>query len=126
MLKFKIKWRLAFPNQKDLEVLFGQRDVAVSSTPFGRVLWVRHMNTLHAFKNKCPHQNKPLDHCWLDGGDIVCPFHRFHFSIEDGRGMATSMYKYEVKVSDEAIWLGKEVLGLSFSLKVRNRRKIKS
>lgn len=99
------------------------KNTAIIPTPYGRILWVKFENEYHAFKNKCPHQNKPMDHCWIDHGDLVCPFYRFHFSIENGRGMATSMHKYEVKIEDGVVWLGKEVVGLSFGWKLRRRRK---
>jgi len=125
MLKFKIKWTVAFHSVQDLEDHFALKNTAVVPSGFGKILWVKFEDGYHAFKNKCPHQNKPLDHCWVDDGNIVCPFHRFHFSIENGRGMATSMFKYEVKMEDGKVWLGKEVVRLSFGLNVRRRRRRK-
>ena len=62
-----------------------------------------------AFKNKCPHQNKPLNDCSVHDGHIVCPFHRYHFSIENGRGHGLCLDKYQLKIEDDQVWLGKEV-----------------
>jgi 3-phenylpropionate/trans-cinnamate dioxygenase ferredoxin subunit len=116
---------MAFASAYELEEKLAGKNTAVLPSTYGKVLWVKFENGYHAFKNKCPHQNKPMDHCWIDQGDLVCPFHRFHFSIENGRGMTTSMYKYEVKIDDGKVWLGKEVLALSFGLKSRRRRRKK-
>lgn len=113
---------MAFASVDDLEAQFALKNTALVPSAFGKILWVKHEGSFHAFKNKCPHQNKPMDHCWIDEGDLVCPFHRFHFAIEDGRGMATSMYKYEVKVEQGKVWLGKETLQLSFGLKFKGTR----
>lgn len=118
MLKFKIKWTLAFNSPEDLEQHFASKNTVVLPSNFGKILWVKMEDGYHAFKNKCPHQNKPMNDCWIDGGDLVCPFHRYHFSIEDGRGMGTSMFKYDVKTEEGKIWLGKEVLTLSFRSKL--------
>lgn len=117
---------LAFHSPEELEEKFALKNVALVPSSWGKILWVKKEGSFHAFKNKCPHQNKPMDHCWIDEGDLVCPFHRFHFAIEDGRGMATSMYKYEVKVEDGKVWLGKEVLGLSFGLKFKRVNKVRN
>ncbi|MDB2657137.1 Rieske 2Fe-2S domain-containing protein [Crocinitomicaceae bacterium] len=125
VLKFKIKWILAFSSTQELEEHFALKNTAVIPSSYGKILWVKFEDGYHAFKNKCPHQNKPMDHCWIDGGDLVCPFHRFHFSVENGRGMATSMYKYEVKIEEDKVWLGKEVLGLSFQLKLKRVNKVR-
>lgn len=112
MLRYKIKWIIAFHSTEELEERFAIKSTVVVPSRFGKILWVKHNDGYHAFKNKCPHQNKPMDQCWIHDGDLVCPFHRFHFAIEDGRGMATSMFKYDVKIEDGKVWLGKEVLKL--------------
>lgn len=112
MFKFKIKWTLVFHSVEELEAQFSLKNTVVVPSSFGKVLWIKHKNSFHAFKNNCPHQNKPMDQCWIDEGDVVCPFHKYHFSIEDGRGMGTSMHKYDVKIEDDQVWLGKEVFSI--------------
>ncbi len=112
MLKFRVKWRVAFASLEVLNTAFGDQQTCVVPGPFGEVLWIRVKNEIHAYKNKCPHQNKPLTDCWLEENHIVCPFHQYHFDIENGRGHQTSMYKYEVKTEDNKVWIGKEVLHL--------------
>lgn len=109
MFNFRIKWTQVFDSLSALEQQFGDKNICVTTSGFGEILWVRSENELHAFKNKCPHQNKPLNDCWISEGNVVCPFHRYHFKLEDGRGHQTSMYKFELKIEDGAVWIGKEV-----------------
>lgn len=112
MFNFEVKWKIAFKSNDALNQAFGDSQKCVAPSPYGEVLWIREGEQLHAFKNKCPHQNKPLNNCWLEGDQIVCPFHRYHFSLENGRGHGTSMYKFEVRIEKGAVWLGKEVFRL--------------
>lgn len=109
MFDLKMKWTKVFDSTQELHDQLGEKDQTVSHSAFGPILWVRSNELFHAFKNKCPHQNKPLDDCWISEGHVVCPFHRYHFSVETGRGHSTSMFKFEVKIEDDAVWIGKEV-----------------
>lgn len=112
MFDFKLKWTKAFDSEEELQRRFAGKSQAVTRSNFGSVLWVQNDGKIHAFRNRCPHQGKPLDDCWLSEGNVVCPFHRYHFSIDNGRGHGTSLFKYEVKIEDGAVWLGKEVFSL--------------
>lgn len=112
MFEFRIKWRVAIESAQVLDQKFAGKDHCVTASPFGEVLWVRTEDTLYAYKNKCPHQNKPLNDCHIQGGYIICPFHKYHFSLENGRGHGTSMFRFDVKIEDGKIWLGKEVFSL--------------
>lgn len=112
MLNFRIKWIVAFETVQQLEACFGQKQTCVAASDYGKILWVRDEDGFHAFKNRCPHQGKPLDDCQLNDGYIVCPFHQYHFSIENGRGHGTSMDKYELKIEDGKVWIGRERLFL--------------
>ncbi|MBI1336033.1 MAG: Rieske 2Fe-2S domain-containing protein [Phycisphaera sp.] len=42
---------------------------------------------LHAFLDMCPHAGMPLNEGTLEGKRIICPFHGYTFSIEDGRNL---------------------------------------
>ena len=48
------------------------------------VLW-RHTGRLHALDNRCSHSNGPLALGWLDGDQVVCPWHGARFCLADGR-----------------------------------------
>ncbi|MGD0580899.1 MAG: Rieske (2Fe-2S) protein [Bryobacteraceae bacterium] len=43
-----------------------------------------HAGSLHAFHGLCPHHGGPLGQGNLVDGRIVCPWHAWEFSVEDG------------------------------------------
>jgi len=108
----KLKWYLLFENEEALNDLFVGKTTVVHKAPFGEVLLVKDKSDFHAFKNKCPHQNKPLNGCWTEDNHIVCPFHRYHFSIDNGQGHGTYVDKYELKIENGRVSVGKEVWSL--------------
>lgn len=108
----KLKWYILFENEEDFENLFVGKTAVVHRGPFGEVLFVKNKSEYHAFKNKCPHQNKPLNGCSTEDNRIVCPFHRHSYSIENGQGHGTYVHKYEFKIEGGKVKVGKEVWSL--------------
>lgn len=108
----KLKWYLLFENEEGLNDLFVGKTIVVHKGVFGEILLVKSKSGYHAFKNKCPHQNKPLNGCWTEDNQIVCPFHRYHFSIENGQGHGTCIDKYEFRIENGRVEVGKEVWSL--------------
>ena len=43
-----------------------------------------HAGVIHAFHGLCPHHGGPLGQGNLADGRIVCPWHAWEFSVEDG------------------------------------------
>ena len=109
MLSRKLKWYPLFDSESELEDLFVRKTTVVYRSVFGEVLLIKSKTGFHAFKNKCPHQNKPLNDCWTEGDHVVCPFHRYHFSIESGQGHGTYIDKYELKIEEGKVKIGREV-----------------
>lgn len=107
-LSRKIKWTPLVKNEKALKDLFAVGDTVVYRTMFGTVLLVWNGEEVHAFKNQCPHQNKPMDGCWIENDSVVCPYHRYRYSLKTGRGQGLYLEQYELKITDEGVFLGKE------------------
>lgn len=65
---------------------------------------------------KCPHAGGNLSHGHLDKtGNIVCPLHRFKFSLETGRNVTGEGYylkTYPVEKRANGYFLGMEESGL--------------
>lgn len=112
MLSKKLKWYPIVESLEKLDELFMGRNTVVYRSMFGEALLVRNEGNYYAFKNKCPHQNKPLNDCSLRDGMLICVFHQYHFSLKDGRGHGLCLDKYELKVENGSVWLGKEVWSL--------------
>ena len=109
MLSKKLKWYLLFEDRSELEDLLAAKQSVVYKNIFGEVLLVKSNGAIYAFKNKCPHQNKPLNNCSIEENHIVCPFHRYHFSVDTGQGHGTYLHKYELRFTNGIVEIGKEV-----------------
>lgn len=107
-LSWKTKWYRIAESEQELQDLFIIGDTIVHRTLFGTVLLVRKDEKVFAFKNQCPHQNKPMDGCWMEQDSVVCPFHRYKYNLETGRGHGLYLEQYELKITKEGVFLGKE------------------
>jgi 3-phenylpropionate/trans-cinnamate dioxygenase ferredoxin subunit len=52
---------------------------------------------------KCPHAGADLSNGWLEGNEIICPFHRYKYDLCNGRGATGQgdylpVYKIEKRV----------------------------
>lgn len=107
MFSRKIQWYYLF-DEDELKSKFLLGDTYIHKGMFGEVLLVKQVNEYYAFKSKCPHQNKSLEGCAIDDGMVVCPHHRYGFSLENGRGQGLYLDKYELKFENGGVYLGKE------------------
>jgi 3-phenylpropionate/trans-cinnamate dioxygenase ferredoxin subunit len=59
---------------------------------------------------KCPHASGTLAHGYLDAlGNIVCPVHRYKFSLQNGRNTSGEGYflkTYAVKTEADGLYIG--------------------
>lgn len=108
MFSHKVRWYPLFSSKEDLEALFVLRKAVVHKNMFATVLLIKDGEDYHAFRNNCPHQNKPLEHCSVEDGLVICPFHRYAYSLENGRGHGMCLDKYELKFDAQGVWLGIE------------------
>ena len=60
-----------------------------------------------AVKDKCPHQGVALSngHC-TEHGMIVCPWHRYQFDLETGRGAGTYVEVYPMEEREDGLYIG--------------------
>ena len=65
-----------------------------------------------AFTAKCPHAGGSLVTGYLDAlGNIVCPLHRYKFSIENGRNTSGEGYflkRFPLEINTEGIFISLE------------------
>ncbi len=108
MIRRGIKWILLFDSVDELDQLFNIRDTAPYKNILGSFMFVKTAEAYLAFENKCPHQNKPLDGCWIEENRIVCPMHRYAFDLTNGRGHGMALKQYPIKIVDNQVYFGKE------------------
>lgn len=53
-----------------------------------KICLVKHENNLYAVQNTCPHAGGILSGGWCKNGRIICPIHRYEYSLQTGRGEA--------------------------------------
>jgi len=67
---------------------------------------------LSACAHKCPHAGGRMADGYLDpAGNIVCPLHRYRFSMETGRNVSGEGYylkTYKVEERSDGIYIGME------------------
>ena len=70
----------------------------------------------YGFAPKCPHAGGMLSEGYLDAlGNIVCPLHRYKFSIKNGRntsGEGYALKTYTVELRSDGLFVGMEEGGL--------------
>jgi len=70
---------------------------------------------LFACAHKCPHAGGLMEEGWVDAtGNIVCPLHRYKFSLEKGRNVSGEGYflkTYPIEERPDGIYVGIETGG---------------
>jgi nitrite reductase/ring-hydroxylating ferredoxin subunit len=70
---------------------------------------VRNEGRLHLFQNNCPHAGAILSGGWCEHGLLICPVHRYGYSLENGRGaqgQGDYIEVYPVRVDGGDIYAG--------------------
>jgi 3-phenylpropionate/trans-cinnamate dioxygenase ferredoxin subunit len=67
---------------------------------------------LHAFTQKCPHAGGFMVNGYIDAlGNIVCPLHRYKFSLQNGRNTSGEGYFlkiFPIEIRQEGVFIGFE------------------
>ena len=63
---------------------------------------------LVALCGRCPHSGGSLGHGWIEDGEVVCPLHRWHFRLSDGRCTTIrgeSVHRFRCEVRGDEVWV---------------------
>ena len=98
------------------ELSFSANNIAVVEVKGKKICVTSFQEQLFGFAYKCPHASGIMADGSLDGaGNIVCPVHRYKFSLANGRNTSGEGYylkTYPVQVSTEGIFIGLEEGGI--------------
>lgn len=76
----------------------------------------RYQSRLYAFAYKCPHAGGLMADGFIDNsGNVVCPIHRYRFSIRNGYNCSGEGYylkTYPIEEREDGIFIGIEKSGL--------------
>jgi nitrite reductase/ring-hydroxylating ferredoxin subunit len=70
---------------------------------------VKEQGKLYAIENSCPHAGGILSGGWCKNGNIICPIHRWEYSLENGRGaqgQGDYVNTYPVDIRKDGTYIG--------------------
>ncbi|RYY18023.1 MAG: (2Fe-2S)-binding protein [Chitinophagaceae bacterium] len=87
----------------------GPNGIAVIELRDKKICIANHAGQWHGFAYKCPHASGIMANGHLDAlGNIVCPLHRYRFSIKNGRNTSGEGYylkTYPVEQRPDGLYL---------------------
>ena len=96
----------------EFELTFNSEGLAEAEVRGKPICVVRSAGVWRACASKCPHAGGHLADGYVDaGGNIVCPVHRYKFSLTSGRNTTGEGYflpVYPVEVRPDGIYVGLE------------------
>jgi 3-phenylpropionate/trans-cinnamate dioxygenase ferredoxin subunit len=98
------------------ELVFAANNIAVVEVKGKKICVTSYREQWYGFAYKCPHASGIMADGYLDAiGNVVCPVHRYKFSLLNGRNISGEGYylkTFPVQVSGEGIFIGLEEGGL--------------
>jgi 3-phenylpropionate/trans-cinnamate dioxygenase ferredoxin subunit len=99
---------------------FGANNLAMAEMNGKKICIARHKEKVFAVAYKCPHAGGLLAEGYIDAlGQVVCPLHRYKFSLENGRNTSGEGYylkHWPVEVRENGVFVGKEESGGLFGI----------
>lgn len=95
--------------ESELELDFQDNRIAIAHVKGKKICIGRHENALYAFSYKCPHASGIMANGYIDVlGNVVCPLHRYKFSLSNGRNVSGEGYflkTWEVLSNDDGVFV---------------------
>ncbi len=91
------------------ELNFAPNNIAVADINGKKICIARHNDSYFAFAYKCPHAGGVLADGHIDPlGNIVCPLHRYKFSLQNGHNVSGEGYHLkhgEVELREDGVYV---------------------
>ncbi|MBK0383870.1 Rieske 2Fe-2S domain-containing protein [Pedobacter sp. SD-b] len=74
-----------------------------------KICLVKYNSEYFATAAKCPHAGADISQGWCENGFLVCPFHRYKYNLETGRGIIGQgdyIEIYPIKESKDQLLIG--------------------
>lgn len=98
------------------EIFFATNNIAVADVNGKKICIGRFQENLFAFAFKCPHAGGIMADGHIDAlGNVVCPLHRYKYSMQNGRNTSGEGYylkHWAVEVRESGVFVGMEIGGL--------------
>lgn len=100
-------WHLITPYPESIEL--NAAGMAVVEVAGKRICLAQFKGQWFAFSAKCPHASGPMEAGFIDAvGNVVCPVHRYRFSIRNGRntsGEGFFLKTYPLEMKEEGLYI---------------------
>ena len=97
------------------EIDFSDNQVGVVELKGKKICLARYKEQVFACASKCPHAGGILADGFIDAlGNIVCPLHRYKFSLQNGRNTSGEGYylkNWPVELREDGVYIGMEESG---------------
>lgn len=91
------------------ELNFGSNHIAIAEMEGKKICVGRHNDNYFAFAYKCPHAGGIMADGYIDAlGNVVCPLHRYKFSIQNGRNVSGEGYylkHWSLEITEEGVFV---------------------
>jgi len=91
------------------ELPFADNQVAVVEVQGKKICVGRYKEQLYGFAYKCPHASGIMADGYIDAlGNIVCPVHRYKFSLQTGRNTSGEGYflkRWEIEIRENGVYV---------------------
>jgi len=74
-----------------------------------KICLIKNEGKLFAVQNDCPHAGGILSGGWCKNGNLVCPIHRWEYSLTTGRGaegQGDYIHIYPLEIREDGIYIG--------------------
>ena len=90
------------------EIQWQDNNLAVIEVDGKKITLAKHIE-LYAVAYKCPHAGAIMADGYIDGmGNIVCPLHRYKFSLQKGRNVSGEGYylkTFPIEIREDGIYV---------------------
>lgn len=108
MVEKKYNWHKIAENEAEL--VMSDHHIAVAEVKGKKICIGRHQQEWFGFAYKCPHAGGILADGYIDAaGNVVCPLHRYKFSLKNGRNTSGEGYylkTYPIERREDGLFIG--------------------
>lgn len=112
MFSMKTKWVKFFSSESQMKTDIGKRDSLPIVVNGKNLILLKSQEEYHLILSKCPHQGLSLREAHCENGNVVCPHHQYHFSLETGRGHGLYLERYPIEIREDGVYAGFEYFSI--------------
>jgi len=94
------------------EIDFAENNIGIVEVNGKSICIGKYRDGLFAFAYKCPHAGGMMAYGYIDAlGNIVCPLHRYKYSLQNGRNVSGEGYflkHWPIELKEDGVYIGLE------------------